>query len=408
MSCTQIRREDGMLAELRDASVGLTFVGLLVALTAIYVAAKLLGEAAERIGQPAVLGELIAGVLLGGSVFALLNPEEHTIHMMAELGVLILLFEIGLESDLGDLLRVGPQSLMVALAGMILPFGLGWGVMAVLGVTSVTAIFVGATLTATSIGITARVLADMGKIGSSEAKIIIGAAIVDDILGLVVLALVKGLAEEGSVSAQAAVRMTLLAIGFFAAAVLVGRLAAPRLVKLASRMKVRGVLLVSSLSLAFILAISAHAIGSATIVGAFAAGLALASTERKVSIEERVRPLSDFFVPIFFASVGAAVDVRFFNPFDPERRRTLVVAGLLLAAALAGKWAAGFFARKKGTKLRRSAIGVGMIPRGEVGLVFAGIGLSTGVVGGDIYAAIVMVVILTTFIAPPLLRHSLR
>ncbi len=387
---------------------GLSFVGLLAALTAIYIASKALGEAAERIGQPAVLGELVAGVLLGGSVLSFLDPGEHTIHMLAELGVLILLFEIGLESDLGELLRLGPQSLMVALAGMAFPFALGWGVMALLGATSVTGIFVGATLTATSIGITARVLADMGKIGSPEAKIIIGAAVADDILGLVVLALVKGLAEEGSVSAASALRMTLLAIGFFGAALVVGRLAAPRLVKVASAMRVRGVLLVSSLSLAFVLAISAHAVGSATIVGAFAAGLALASTERKVSIEERIRPLSDFFVPIFFASVGAAVDVRFFNPFDPGRRRTLAVAGLLLVAALAGKWVAGFFAYKKGTKLRRSAIGVGMIPRGEVGLVFAGIGLSTGVVAGDIYSAIVVVVILTTFVAPPLLRASLK
>jgi Kef-type K+ transport system membrane component KefB len=386
----------------------LSFVGLLGALTTIYVAAKLLGEAAERMGQPAVLGELLAGVLLGGSVLAFLNPEEHTIRMLAELGVVILLFEIGLESDLGELLRVGPQALLVALVGMMLPFALGWGVMAALGATSVTAIFVGATLTATSIGITARVLADMGKIGSAEAKIIIGAAIADDILGLIVLALVKGLAEKGSVSVASALRMTLLAVAFFAGAVLLGRLAAPSLVRIASAMKVRGVLLVSSLSLAFVLAISAHAVGSATIVGAFAAGLALASTDRKVNIEERVRPLSDFFVPIFFASVGAAVDVRFFNPFDAERRRTLAVAGLLLLAAIAGKWASGFVARKKGMKLRNSAIGVGMIPRGEVGLVFAGIGLSSGVVGLDTYAAVVVVVILTTFVAPPLLRVSLR
>jgi Kef-type K+ transport system membrane component KefB len=397
-----------MSAAAAASTDGLSFVGLLAALTAIYVAAKALGEGAERIGQPAVLGELIAGVLLGGSVLALINPEEHVIHMMAELGVLILLFEIGLESDLGELLRVGPQALMVALAGMVLPFALGWGVMAALGATSVTAIFIGATLTATSIGITARVLADMGKIGSAEAKIIIGAAVVDDILGLVVLALVQGLAEEGSVSGMAALRMTLLAVGFFAGAVLLGRLAAPWLVKIASGMKVRGVLLVSCLSFAFVLAMAAHAVGSATIVGAFAAGLVLAGTDRKVKVEEQVRPLADFFVPIFFASVGAAVDVRFFNPFDPQRRRTLLVAGLLLVAALLGKWAAGFFARGKNTPLRRSAIGIGMIPRGEVGLVFAGIGLTTGVVAGDTYAAIVVVVILTTFVAPPLLRLSLR
>lgn len=386
----------------------LTFVGLLVALTAIYIAAKALGEVAERIGQPAVLGELVAGVVLGGSVLALVDPDEHTIRMLADLGVLILLFEIGLQSNLGELLRVGPQALMVALAGMILPFVLGWSVMAALGAAPLTAIFIGATLTATSIGITARVLSDMGKLGSPEGKIIIGAAVADDILGLVVLALVKGFAEEGSVSARSAVRMTLFAVGFFAAAVIVGRVAAPWLVKAAAAMKVRGVLLVSSLSLAFVFAASAEAVGSAAIVGAFAAGLALAGTERKAHIEERVQPLSDFFVPIFFAVVGAAVDIRYFNPFDPDRRATLAMAALLLLAALAGKWASGFFAWGKGMRLRRSAIGVGMIPRGEVGLVFAGIGLATGVVEADSYAAIIVVVILTTFVAPPLLRASLK
>src|SRR5262249_5249230 len=185
------------------------FVGLLTALTVIYVASKTLGELAERLHQPPVLGELIAGVLLGGSVLALIDPEHSVLHMLAELGVLILLFEIGLESDLGDLLRVGPQSLAVALGGMLFPFFLGWAVCAVLGITSVTAIFIGASLTATSIGITARVLSDMGKIDSVEARIIIGAAVVDDVLGLVVLALVKGLAEGGAIDAAAVVRLTL-------------------------------------------------------------------------------------------------------------------------------------------------------------------------------------------------------
>jgi Kef-type K+ transport system membrane component KefB len=386
----------------------LDFVGLLVALTVIYVASKALGELAERLHQPPVLGELIAGVLLGGSVLALINPEAGVLRMLAELGVLILLFEIGLESNLGDLLRVGPQSIAVALGGMLFPFLLGWGVCAALGLRSVSAITIGAALTATSIGITARVLADLGKIDSSEARIIIGAAVVDDILGLVVLALVKGLAEGDRIDASAALRMTLLAVGFFAVAVLLGRLAAPYLVRLVSAMRVRGVLLVSCLSFAFVLAIAAHAVGSATIVGAFAAGLVLAQTDRRELIEERVRPLSDFFVPIFFASVGAAVDIRAFNPFDPARRGTLTIAALLLAAALIGKGLAGFLAFKKGVPLRRMAIGAGMIPRGEVGLVFAGIGLATGALTGDLYAALVAVIILTTFLAPPLLRLTLK
>jgi Kef-type K+ transport system membrane component KefB len=386
----------------------MSFIGLLVALTVIYVGAKALGEIAERLHQPPVLGELLAGVLLGGSVLALINPGAIVLQMMAELGVLILLFEIGLESKLGDLLRVGPQSLAVALGGMLFPFVLGWGACAALGLQSITAIYIGAALTATSIGITARVLADMGKIDSTEAKIIIGAAVVDDILGLVVLGLVKGLADRGEIGALAALRQTLLAVGFFAVALLVGTLAAPWLVRLVSAMRVRGVLLVGCLSFAFVLALAAHAVGSATIVGAFAAGLVLAQTDRKERIEERVRPLSDFFVPIFFATVGAAVDVRFFNPFDPARRRTLAIALLLLVAALAGKWLAGFLAFKKGVPLRRAAIGAGMIPRGEVGLVFAGIGLASGVVTSDLYAALVAVVILTTFLAPPLLRLTLR
>ena len=379
--------------------VTMDFVGLLFALTVIYVACKALGELAERLRQPAVLG---------GSVLALIDPNAQTLHMFSELGVLILLFEIGLESDLLELLRVGPQSLLVAAAGMILPFLLGWLVMTALGSSSVTSIFMGATLTATSIGITARVLADMGKMGTAEAKIIIGAAVVDDILGLVVLAVVNGLATEGTISAAGTLRVTLLAIGFFAVALIVGSLAAPWLVRAVSAMKVRGVLLVSALAFAFAMAIAAHAVGSAVIVGAFAAGLVLAQTEKKVSIEEGVRPLADFFVPIFFASVGAAVDVRFFNPFDPVRRRSLGIAALLLVAAIAGKVVSGFFARKKGVRLRRWAIGVGMLPRGEVGLVFAGIGLATGAATADTYAAIVVVVIMTTFLAPPLLRHALK
>ena len=384
------------------------FVGLLTALTAIYLAAKALGELAERLGQAAVLGELVAGVLLGGSVLALVRPEEATLHLLGELGVLVLLFEIGLESDLGELMRVGVRSLLVALAGMVFPFLFGWAVMTALGYATLEAVFAGAALTATSIGITARVLSDMGKIHSAEAKIIIGAAVVDDILGLVVLTLVRGFAEGGEVSAAGALRQCLIAVGFFAAAIVAGQLLAPRLVAIAGAMRVRGVLLVSCLSFAFLLAIAAHSAGSAPIVGAFAAGLVLARTDRKVSLEEQVRPVSDFFVPIFFATVGAAVDVRFFDPFDPARRGCLALAGLLLAAALAGKLLCGLAAGGRRARTDRLAIGIGMVPRGEVGLVFAGIGLTTGAATGEIYAAIVAVVILTTFVAPPLLRWRLR
>lgn len=379
------------------------FPQLLFDLLLVFVAAKVLGRLAQAIGQPAVLGELVGGVLIGVSVLGFIDPTEEVLHLLAEVGVLILLFEIGLESDLEDLLKVGWQSALVGVVGIAAPFALGYLLMSLLGYGGIKAVFVGATLTATSIGITARVLADLGKMETAAAKVIIGAAVIDDILGLVILSVVQGLAATGEVSPWGVAKTTALALGFLVVAMVVGRVTAPRLLRIVRGADVRGELLLAAVGFAMIFALAAHEVGSATIIGAFAAGLILAETEDRHPIEERVKPLADFFVPIFFVTIGAAVDVTVFNPFDPEKRAILALAGLLIAAAIAGKLVTGLVVKPVEPR-QRLAVGVGMIPRGEVGLVFASVGRAAGVVTPDTYAAVVAMVIVTTFLAPPLLK----
>jgi len=388
------------------------------------VASKIFGELSERIKQPAVLGELLAGVVLGGSVLALVpsNPGEpgyETFHLLGELGVAILLFEIGLETDLRDLIRVGVTSMFVGVVGVILPFFLGFisvftfekfGVLS--GVSSsfatLVAITVGATLTATSVGITARVLSDINRLQSEEARVVLGAAVIDDVLGLIILAVVTGLIESakegrgGGISVLGVGVIALKAFGFLFAAILVGNLASRRLFDLVEKMKVRGVLLLSALSFAFILAFLAELFGLAPIVGAFAAGLILARTNQFKAIEGQLKPVADVFTPIFFIMVGAAVDVGVFNPFVPENAHILMVAAVLFIVAIVGKLGSGWAVFRKGIK--KSVIGVGMIPRGEVGLIFAQVGLTSGVFDSSLFSAITVVVILTTFICPPLLK----
>lgn len=381
----------------------MTFYELLADLLVIFAAAKILGYLAQRIGQPAVLGELLGGVLVGVSVLGLIDPRVEVLHLLAEIGVLILLFEIGLESDIHDLIKVGWKSTLVGCVGIAVPFALGYLVMSWLGYEGVKAVFIGATLTATSIGITARVLSDLGKMDTDAARIIIGAAVIDDILGLVILSVVQGLAATGEVSLLGIAKTTVLALGFLVVAILVGQIAAPRLLRVVRQMDVRGGLLLFSVGLAMLFAYLAHLVGSATIIGAFAAGLVLAKTDDRHPIEERVRPLADFFVPIFFVTIGAAVDVTVFNPFDPANRPVLGMATLLILCAVAGKLVSGFVIKPTEPR-QRLAIGVGMIPRGEVGLVFAGVGLAAGVVSAEVYTAVVAMVIVTTFLAPPLLK----
>src|SRR5688572_29293797 len=329
--------------------------GLFLILAAMLIAAKLLGELAERFGQPAVLGELVAGVLLGGSVLNLVPTEGvagEVVHVLDQLGVLLLLFEIGLETDLREMFRVGTASLSVAAVGVALPFLFGFVYWAYLphaasgGTTDLTmaAIFVGATLTATSVGITARVLSDLGQMHTQEAKIIIGAAIIDDVLGLVILTVVSGMAAGASVEALGILRVFAVAVGFLVVAVLVGRFVAPRLFDLVVRMRVRYVLLVFAFAFALALSASAAAVGSALIIGAFAAGLILSGTNQFDTIEHEIRPVASIFTPIFFVSVGASVNLRLLDPSGEGAAGLLGVAATLTVLAVLGKLAAGWAA----------------------------------------------------------------
>ena len=350
---------------------------LFLPLAVIWLAAKIGGELADRTGQPAVLGELLAGILIGPGALALVS-ESPVIHGLAEIGVAILLFEIGLEADLDELLRAGAQSTAVALVGIAAPFALGYLFAAWWGFSTTAAIFVGATLTATSVGITARVLADLGQLRHPAARVVLGAAIIDDVLGLVILATVTAVAQTGRVSAGAVALILVKAVGFLVVALLLGVRFAPALMRLVTRLRVRGALIVVTLAACLLVAALAEWTGLATIIGAFAMGLVLAKTEPRAHIEHALKPISDVLVPVFFVSVGMKADLSALNPFGAAGATGAILAGALTVLAVAGKLASGLAVYQPGVP--RWPIGVGMVPRGEVGLIFAGIGLVAKVI----------------------------
>lgn len=435
-----------VLASSPAAETGpLVLAAVLLSAISIYLASKIGGELCLRLDLPPVLGELLGGVVIGISALNLLvfpesgatagdsllmgvlqltagaPPEaiepifeatSETVSVLAELGVILLLFEIGLESDLNELLRVGPQAAIVAVVGVVTPFVLGTaGLMAFFGTPVVPAIFAGAALTATSIGITAKVLAELQKLTSKEGQIIIGAAVLDDILGIVVLAVVASLAKDGVVDPVKVVVLVFSAAAFLIGTIVLGRLLVPYFVALTNEFKTRGQLLVLSLTLAFGLAYVASAIQLEGILGAFAAGLVLAETEKHHEIEKQVVPVADVLVPFFFVSVGAKTDLSVLNPMVPANRQGLTIALFLVLVAIVGKVVTGYALFGKGPEekpLNKLAIGFGMIPRGEVGLVFAGVGSASGVLSESLDAAIIVMVIATTFLAPPLLRVAFQ
>lgn len=391
----------------------LSIPDLFLILAAMLIAAKLFGELVERLGQPAVLGELIAGVLLGGSVLGIVpaqGPAADVVHVLAELGVVLLLFEIGLETDLKEMFRVGPASLSVATVGVVLPFLFGFLYWAYVphaaggGATDPTtaAVFVGATLTATSVGITARVLSDLDRMHTQEARIIIGAAVIDDVIGLVILTVVSGMAGGTSLGPLGVLRVSAVAVGFLVVAVVAGRFLVPRLFDLVVRMRVRYVLLVFAIAFALALSATASLAGSALIIGAFAAGIILSGTNQFDTIEREVRPVASIFTPIFFVSVGASVNLRLLDPTREGSQGILGVAAAITALAILGKVAAGWAA--PWVKFRRLVVGVGMVPRGEVGLIFADIGRRAGILNEAVFGAILLMVMATTFVAPPGLK----
>jgi Na+:H+ antiporter len=367
----------------------------LLALIAIFVAAKVFGEIAERFGQPAVLGELIGGVAIGVSGLHLVDPHDVTIHLLSELGVILLLFVIGLETDLKKLMQVGGSATAVAVVGVALPLLGGFAFGELLGLSAMVSLFLGASLTATSVGITARVLSDLGHLQDDASQIILGAAVIDDIIGLVLLTIVGTLAEGGKLTVLGIGKIVLIAFGFVLLAIVIGSQLVPMLIRAIDRIKVARGLLFASIVFALALAYLAQRVGSAIIIGSFAAGLVLARTHRGKDIAREVHNIAQFFVPIFFVVVGAAIDFR-----------TINWMGFALAAiGIAGKVLAGFVVWRKGVS--RMVVGVGMIPRGEVGLIFAQIGLTTRLLSAQLYSAVAMMIMITTFVAPPLLRRLL-
>ncbi|MBR8831140.1 MAG: High-affinity Na(+)/H(+) antiporter NhaS3 [Chroococcopsis gigantea SAG 12.99] len=423
--------------DIEPADSSLVLAAVLLSLTVIYFASKLGGELCLRINLPPVLGELLGGVIIGVSALKLLifpsggagvddslimsflqatsslTPEagagvftaaSEVISVLSELGVIILLFEIGLESNLQELIKVGPQAAVVAVVGVAAPFLAGTlGLVYLFGLPVIPAVFAGAALTATSIGITAKVLAEIDRLSSTEGQIIIGAAVLDDILGIIVLAVVASLVKTGEVQISQVVYLIISASAFVVGAIALGRFLGPFYVKLVNGMKTRGQLLLVSLIFAFVLAYIAQVIQLEAILGSFAAGLVLAETEKRSQLEEQVIPVADIFVPIFFVCVGAKTDLGVLNPAIPSNREGLIIASFLIVVAIVGKVITGFTVFGK-ENINRLAVGVGMIPRGEVGLVFAGVGSASGALSPSTNAAIIMMVILTTFLAPPLLR----
>jgi Kef-type K+ transport system membrane component KefB len=335
---------------------------------------------------------------------ATFQSQSEVIAILAELGVIILLFEIGLESELKELIKYGPQAAVVAVVGVVAPFSAGTvGLITIFHVATIPAIFAGAALTATSIGITAKVLAEIGRLSAKEGQIIIGAAVLDDILGIIVLAVVASLVKTGEVEVANIAYLIVSAGAFLVGVILLGRFLSPYYVGLVKELKTRGPLLISALIIAFVLAYVGAAIQLEAILGAFAAGLVLGETDKQQELEEQVVPVSDVFVPIFFVVVGAKTNLGVLNPADPSNREGLIIATFLIVVAIIGKTIAGFTIFGQ-PDLNRWAIGIGMIPRGEVGLVFAGVGAASGALSESLEAAIIMMVILTTFLAPPLLR----
>jgi Kef-type K+ transport system membrane component KefB len=376
---------------------------ILLDLFVIFVAAKIAGEIFYHLRQPAVVGEILVGMLLGPHLLGAFQ-DTPALEVFAEIGVIFLLFAVGLETRASDMFRVGKSAAAVAVLGVILPFALGLALMLGLGQHPITALFVATALVATSVGITARVLADLGQAASRSARVILGAAIIDDILGLIVLAVVSGLAA-GHFSLLQVILILLQALAFTGFLLFVGRRAAHRISAHLYRLHLVNPAFIISVALCLGLSVLAGYIGLAAIVGAFLAGMVFAETQEAAHIRRSLDPIYALFVPIFFVIMGAKIDLP--GLLKPE---VLGLGLLITLIAVVGKlFGCGLAARLTGLSKRESlAVGIGMSPRGEVGIVVAAIALSSGVISGNIYSVVMFMVVLTTLITPPLLRQVMK
>ncbi|MEM1062158.1 MAG: cation:proton antiporter [Planctomycetota bacterium] len=414
---------------------------VLLAIVIILLAAKIGGSFFERIGMPAVLGELTLGIIIGNwafltgsDTFVFMHPPADflaapatdvgaTIKLFAGVGVILLLFEVGLESTIREMLSVGVSALLVAILGVVAPIGLGYATCYyVFGLEWQVAAFIGATLCATSVGITARVLKDIGRSQDRESQIILGAAVVDDVLGLIVLAVVSGIITASAAAGTDGAEADLLtdvglivayAFGFLGVALALGAIGFPKvLFNLANLLKGSGLLVATALVICFGLSFLANFVGLAPIVGAFAAGLILEDAQYRdlekrenVQLEEAIRPLTALLVPIFFVEMGMEVNLASFGDFN-----VLLLGGAITVIAFIGKQVCSFGVIEPG--LNKLAVGLGMVPRGEVGLIFASVGRELKVNGhrvvdDGIYSAVVVMVMITTMVTPPLLKWAM-
>jgi Kef-type K+ transport system membrane component KefB len=368
---------------------------------AVFVSAKLLSELFERLGQPGIVGEIFAGILIGPHVLGWMKPGE-SLTLASELGVMFLLFRVGLEVKSSELMRVGSTALLVAVGGVVLPFVLGWAIAILWGEPQIESIFIGAAMVATSVGITARVLSSKGLLQAQAGKIILAAAIIDDVLGLLILAVVSGLAK-GKINYLDLALTAGLAIGF---TFLVAKWGTRTMHRLLPRVQKRLSLVEAefalAMSLLFALSLLAAYAGVAAIVGAFLAGMALSEVvDRRV--HDLTNGVTELFVPFFLVGIGLHLDVTAFSNMS-----TLLLALLILVAAVFSKWAGCGLAAISMGRREANRIGVGMVPRGEVGMVVAQIGLGMGVLAQNIYGIVVFMSIATTLIAPPLLNIAFR
>ena len=367
----------------------------------VFVSAKLMAELFERFNQPGIVGEILAGIVVGPSVLGLIAPSEF-LTALSDLGAMFLLFRVGLEVRSSELLKVGGSATLVACSGVVVPFLMGWGIMLLWGSPSNEAIFVGASMVATSVGITAQVLSAKGLLHAISSKIILAAAVIDDVLGLLVLAVVSSL-THGTINILALSMTAVLAVGFTVIVAKWGTHAMGKVVPhVDQKLRVGEAQFALAMSLLFALSVAAVYIGVATIVGAFLAGLALAE-----STGSRVRDLAhgvtELLVPFFLAGIGLHVSLAAFS--TPSNAMLAVV--ILLAAVVSkfigcglGAWGLG-----RADALR---VGVGMIPRGEVGMVVAQIGLGFGIISQNVYGVVVFMSVATTIIAPPLIKVTFR
>lgn len=377
-------------------------VNLPLQMLLVFGTAKLLAELCERLKMPGIVGGLLAGVLLGPSMLNWIQYND-LLHALAELGVMFLLFQVGLEVKASELLKVGKTALTVAVVGVILPFLFGWAILLGAHHKQMEAIFMGATMVATSVGITAQVLSAKGLLSHQTAKIILAAAVIDDVLGLLVLAVVSSMGEGRGIDFLGILTTTLVSVGFVMAVVRYGtKTVNIVLPKILTNFKVQEAEFAAAVSFLFVMALLASYSGVAAIVGAFLAGMALAESASP-RLNTLVHGSGELMIPFFLASIGLQMDLSVF-----KSGQTLALGlAILFAAVLSKAVGCALGAWKLGFK-DAARIGLGMVPRGEVGMVIAQVGLSKGSISQEAYAIAVFMSVATTILAPPLLYLAYR